>query len=433
MVATDTVGIANAVNMPSAVQGEILTDEPYACFPFSESYQITANTINGAQSTATDASGLIVVNTSRVNQRTASYLSGDVPVETGQTINFEGDSGTGMGVSSYSNYTTTPLRGSGAVYGPDYELPVIGQTNGMAFELWTTVPGVENTEPGGQPTPLIQFFGKPYIESNGVANLAPGWVAAVGVYFPGTDDSGTTVCFVQWSQSTTINTSFAVFPLDTLCHLALDISSTGDLTVYLNGDAIMGGIDLLTGPITAVTFGAATYSVGTTHARWNYSLAYGSVYPNELGATRYASHYNSGNTGFAGDSIMQRFGRYQAWAQSNLNEAGPGGITDAFQLSAAYSTGGNSFADALNSDAQSSGATWFGNANGNLVVLPRPALYRQPVSMILGDNAIRTLNLNPDFIFGEAGWSSVPSGVISVTQEPPANSPYLNAAFCVID
>jgi hypothetical protein len=432
MIATDIVGAANSINMPSAVQGEILADEPYACFPFSESYQTTSNTINGAESTATDANGLIVINTSRLNQRTASYLTGDVPVETGQTINFNGDSGTGMGVSSYDDFTTTPLRGSGAVYGPDYALPIIGQSNGMTFELWATVPSVENEDDGGQYSPLIQFFGQPYIASNGAANLSPGWVAAVGVYFPGLDDSGTTACFVQWSQSSDIVISNATFPLDTLCHLVLDIDSTGNMAVYLNGVGIAYSINLLTGPLTAVTFGAATYSVGTTHARWNYSLAYGTIYPNELGPTRYTAHYVSGNTGFAGDNIMQRFGRYQAWAQLNLNEAGPGGIVDAFQLSAAYSTSGNSFADALNTDAQSAGATWFGNANGNLVVLPRPAIYRLPVSMMLGDNAQRILNYNPDFFFGTTSWSAS-SGTISVTSTPPAGSPYLNAMLCVTD
>lgn len=431
MIATDMVGVVNAVNLPSAVQGEIAADDPYACFPFSESYQTTSNTINGAEATASNANGLIAVNTSRTNQQTASYLSGDVPVETGQTLNFEGDSGTGMGTSTYSAFATTPLRGSGAVYGPDPGLPAVGQSLGFTIDFWAQLPSVENQSGTGQYVPLIQLFGKPYINSNGVANLSPGWLLAVGVAFPneGSVPSGTTSPFIQWSQSADIVTGGKTFPLDTLCYVALDVNSGGTLTTWINDSVYDNTEVLLNGPLTAVTFGGATYSVGTTHARWNYGLAYGTVYQNEIGSARFNSHYRSGATGFAGDPVIVRFGRYQTWVRLNLSEGGPGSVNDAFQLSSAYSTSGSSIATTLNADAQSSGAMWYGNANGNLIVLPRPAMYRLPVSLVFGDNAIRILNRNPDFFAGTSGWSAA-AGNVAVTQYLPANAPYVNAAYC---
>jgi hypothetical protein len=415
MVATDVVGIANAVNLPSAVQGEILADEPYACFPFNEQYQTSSSTINGLVASANNASGLIAVNTSRVNQKTANYIAGDQPIETGQTISFNGDSGTGMGVTGYSGLNTANFRGSGVVYGPDTGLPVIGQSTGFLADFWVNIPAVTNTSGSVQLVPFIQFFGKPYIDSISPANLAPGWLAAIGVYFP---VSGSAVTFIQLSTNASILTSGTFsFPFNGLCYVVIDVTPSGTISCIINGFGI-GGNALLAGPIQTVTFGQADYSYGTAYAHTNYSLAYGSVYSYEVPAARYSNHYLAGTTGFSGDTIMQRFGRYQAWSLLNVNPAGPGGIADAFELSAAYGTDGSSFASVLNTDAQSSGALWFGNANGNLVVLPRPAIYRQPSSIVFGDNAAIVLNSGADFSQNGAGWSASGGTFAAVTSQP---------------
>jgi hypothetical protein len=427
MIATDVVGITNAVNLPSAVQGEILADNAYVCFPFNEQYQTSASTLNGVVATASNANGLIAVNTSRVNQQTANYLSGDEAVETGQTISLNGDSGTGMGVTGYSSIAAPGFRGGGAVYGPDTGLPVIGQSAGALVDFWVTVPSVVNTSGTQQYVPLMQFFGKPYISSIGLANLAPGWLMTAGVYFP-SGSAGTAIMFLEYSQGTISVGSSAPFPLDASCYITLDIQPSGSVTAALNGTSTTFTVPLLNGPLEAVTFGQACYSYGSAFSRWNYSLAYGSVYSYEVPVARYQSHYTAGSTGFSGDTIMQRFGRYQAWAQLNVNPAGPGSIADAFQLSAAYSTDGSSFASALNADAQSAGAMWFGNANGNLVVVPRPATYRQPVSLIFGDNPIAILNASPDFSQNAAGWAAS-TGTLTVVTAQPAGSLYPFAAL----
>jgi hypothetical protein len=436
MIATDIIGAVNSVNLPSAVQGEILADQPYVCLPFNESYQTTSNTINGTVADAENANGLIAVNTSRVNQRTANYISGDQAVETGQTLNFQGDSGTGMGVSSYDSIVSTGLRGSGAVYGPDAGLPVIGEDAGCTFDFWVTVPSVSNGTAAA--VPLLQLFGQPYIASITPGNRVPGWVATVGVIMPvsGTASTGTASLYLTSSTDTSVLQTISPFPLDALNYVALTVLADNDAhtQMCLNGSTFttVSPVSLLAGPLTAVSFGQASYSYGNTNARWNYALAYGSIYPYALVNSRYALHYASGTTGMSGDNIMQRAGRYAAWAQLNTSMAGPGDITDAFELSAAYSTDGSSLATALNGDAQSAGATWYGNASGNLVILPRPQLYRQPVTFTLGDNAIAILNYNPDFAFGAAGWSAALGGILEVTAELPAGAPYPSAALVAV-
>jgi hypothetical protein len=416
MVATDVVGIANAVNLPSAVQGEVLADQPYVCFPFNEQYQTSSSTINGVVAAASNASGLIAINTSRVNQQAANYISGDEPIETGQTMGFNGDSGTGMGVTSYSDIVTTNSRGSGVVYGPDTGLPVIGQATGLLVDAWFTVPTVTNTTGSAQLLPVIQLFGKPYIGSIGAAALAPGWLATVGAYLPA---SGTTASvYIQYSQSGSIGVISGAIVLGGLYYAVIDVQPSGDFSVTINGSSTFTGSALLAGPLETVTFGQANYAYGSASSRWNYSLAYGSVYSYEVPEFRYTSHYTAGSTGFSGDSVIKRAGRYCAWAQLGASLAGPGAITDAFQLSAAYSTDGASLASALNADAQSAGSAWFGNANGNLVILPRPATYRQSTSIVFGDNAAFVLNPGPDFSMNGAGWAAAAATLAIVTTQP---------------
>jgi hypothetical protein len=432
MIATDVVGVVNSVNLPSAVRGEILADQPYLCFPFDEQYQTTSNTINGVSATASDASGLIATNVSRVNQQTANYISGDQIIETGQTMSFEGDSGTGMGVTGYTDLVVTGFRGSGAVYGPDSSLPVIGQSAGLTADFWVTVPSVANNSGSVSVIPFIQLYGKPYVNSISPANLAPGWIASAGIYLTESGTAiGTAVSFIQCSKQTTISVG-SVFPYDSLCHVLLSIPpSSTEMISYLNGTYSTVVPSSLAGPVTALTFGQADYSYGSAWSHWNYAFAYGSVYPYALSTSRITSHYNAGANGFAGDSITERFGRYLAWSQLNVNPAGPGGISgppDAFQLSSAYSTSGSSLASALNTDTQSAGATWYGNASGNLVILPRGAVYRQPATIVFGDDAAVILNANPDFQQNGIGWVTV-NGEFSVTNSPPAGSPYVTAAF----
>jgi hypothetical protein len=100
----------------------------------------------------------------------------------------------------------------------------------------------------------------------------------------------------------------------------------------------------------------------------------------------------SGAEGFGGDAVTVgdpfavRAGRYLAWGIVGLGPAGPGSVPDPMSLSAAYGTDGSSLASALNGDAQSSGGQWRANANGNLVIVPRPAFYGLPSTVTFGDD-----------------------------------------------
>lgn len=385
LVATDAAGAAASGNIPSAVQGEILADGPYVCLPFNDQYTSSTNTTNGPQLSPISASGLIAANTSRVNQQSAVYYGGAGGIATGQSLSFLGDSGTGMGVSSFGSADTANVRGSGAVYGPDPGLPVLSAAQGATFEFWVTMPTAANAG-SAEYFPMVQLFGTPYIGSISPANQAPGWVAAAGVGLPAT--SGSPELFLWQSSFAGVQTDPSVpLPFGGLNHVVVTVAPGGATAIYVNGAlAVFIGETMLAGPLTAVTFGQAPYSYGQSWPLWNYALAYGTVYAYQLPLWRIAGHYQSGAAGLAGDSFATRSGRYLAWGNLGLNPAGPGSIADAMELSAAYGTDGSSLASALNADAQSSGGAWWANGNGNLVIVPRPALYGLPATVTFGDN-----------------------------------------------
>jgi len=387
MVATDQVGAASSANVPSAVQGEILADGPYLCLPFNDQYTTSTNTVNGVVNTpATACDGLLAINTSRVNQQAATYIDGTQPVTTGQSLSFMGDSGTGMGVSTYEAVDTSKARGAGAAYGPDYGLPSITSTEGISAEFWFTMPTVANLS-GEQLFPLVQLYGPPYIASVSTAQLEPGWLMAVGVQLPAT--SGSPALYVQTAaQASPVILDAITFGALSHVVLTTDPGSPSLLNVYLNGVSVSEDLEVVnnSGQVTAVTFGMASWSYANAQTLWNYAVAYGNVYPYTLNELRVNGHYLSGTTGFSGDTIAQRFGRYLAWANVGLSPGGPGNIADAMLLSAAYGTDGSSLASAIGSDTASSGASWHAAAAGNLIILPRPAIYGQPSSVTFGDS-----------------------------------------------
>lgn len=390
LTATDQVGAASSTNMPSAVQGEILCDAPYACFPFSEQYSAATSTINGVSKTSSECDGLIAVNTSRVNQKTAAYHDGgSEPVETGQSLGFLGDSGTGMGTSGYSSFDNSGERGPGAQYGPDSGLPQIGASTAASFEMWFTVQQIADVAGTEQTMQLFQVLGRPNIASTQPNTISPGFILSAGVLFPAT--SGSPVIYIQATQNLVFTAGATPLTLGGLAHVVVVITG-GTAGFYVNG-VFQGNIagTAATGPIVGLVFGEASWpysSAGFYTSNWNYAMAYGTVYPYLLAGNRVSQHYTSGGAGFSGDSIMTRFGRYLAWSFAGLQPAGPGGVTDNMGLGPAYSTDGTALADSLNGDALSSGAMWYANANGNLVMLPRPALYNLPTTVTFGDDTL---------------------------------------------
>jgi len=384
MVATDGVGVASSVNLPSAVAGEIQADNPYFCFPFNEQYTTSQNTVNGVVKTATATDGLVAVNIAPGNQRTATYIDGaGQPVQTGQSLGFLGDSGTGMGCGTFSGLDLTGVRGPGCQYGPDFGLPLLntGGAGDMALEFWFLPPSV--AAPGStQNVQLFELLTQPFLASNGAAALGGGVFIMGGISYR-TD--GTMAWYTQesWSGTVTAITNLAE---NVLHHIVLNISN-GGIEFWLDGvdKGNVGGLAPTPIQVVAFAFGLATYAYGNHGANSNYAMAYATVYPYVLPNYRIQAHYSSGSTGFGGDSLMQRAGRYIAWGRTNLGLAGPV-VPDHMQLAAAYSTANSPLSTAMNDAVESTGGLWFVSPNGNLTVLPRNYLYNQASSVTFGDN-----------------------------------------------
>lgn len=328
MVATDAVGVASSTQLPSAVQGEILADNPYICFPFSEQYSTSTTTINGLQKISADSDGLIAINTSRNNQNTATYTDGNLsPVDTGLSLGFLGDSGTGMGASGYQAIDNSGSRGPGAIYGPDANLPQIGVTGEDAtIELWANVPSF-TAGPNGLAMQLLQVLTSPNIANKAGLNLnyQPGILLLLNWDVLVNSALADAVLFV----GTTFGGSSLLSPGEP-CHFIF-VFTAGALQWFVNGINFLTYAGPLSGKLQALAFSQAGYSyafetsTATGSANYNQAVAYGTVYGYALTPQRIASHYSSGVTGFSGDSIIQRFGRYLSWASLGLNPAGPSG------------------------------------------------------------------------------------------------------------
>ena len=394
LVATDGVGVARAANLPSAVQGEILADLPYACFPFSEQYTASQNTLNGITKFASTADGLVALNTAQNNQQPAVYCNGDTTgVVTGTSLGMQGDSGTGMGASAFQSIDITGVGGPGVTYGPDTGLPALAASGAgdATFEIWFAVPAY--TLPGSnQHLRLLQISTPPWLGMDGGQHLGGGVLLNIGLLLLAA--SATPTLFVQsaWSGSDLSGGNVVLTTVQpggsattNLHHLAITMSG-GTLTAYLDGASVatLAGIPYPL-QVYAMVFGPAAWVSSPSGANWNYSLAYGTCYPYALAAGRISSHFSSGSFGFAGDTFVQRAGRMIAWGGLNLGLCGSS-ASDHLQLAAAYSVGGQALASALDADALSSGGTWGANACGKLVVLPRPFQYDQPTAVTFGDN-----------------------------------------------
>lgn len=418
LIATDQVGVASATNLPSAVQGEILADNPYICFPFDEQYSTSTNTLNGVVLTAASANGLLAVNSSRTVQKTAVYKDGEVPVSTGQSLTFLGDAGTGMGCTAYSAISITGNRGPGALYGYDLGMPAVSTLGEDAtIEVWSTVPSVANG-PSQYNFTLLQAVSQPAISKpKALLNISPGTTAVLGWQLPAT--TGAPVWFAGMAENVALTTA-GTMSFGALYRLSLTFSN-GNLLFYVNTTSVNVGAFTNRYPLTGLEFGNFHFPFDYTppvSPSWNFSMAYASVYPYAVPAWRQTAHYTAGSTGFSGDTIMQRFGRYVAWGYAAVLPAGPGAVPDAFKLGPAYSTAQSPLASALNADALSSNAVWYATGNGNLVVASRPSIYNQPVSVTFGDNPVGPLNANPFFRQQVAGWASSAGATVTAVTSP---------------
>ena len=399
MQCVDIVSIAATLNLPSAVQGEILADAPYTCLPFNEQYTSATQAPGGQVGTVrtvSECDGLQAVNTSRTNQKTGVYQDGQqstganagtltgtftpAPVATGQTLSLLGTSESGMGCTSISGGPQGLLRGPGVTYIDNAGPTLAG--NGLTYEffvnvpIWTanayslnrinlfTIPSLptprNTTGTGNRPIETV------YI-NNAAGTFTMNWI-------PGPTNIGVT-------------------PGNTM-HIVGLLTSSGT-TIYMNGNLIGGGTFSSTGitdqPL-AYLFGPVrgpsslgNNTPGTPEAG-NYAMQYGTIYPYQLPIARILAHYQAGLGGFQNDAPVQRFARYCAWSGVNLNPAAwPVGTTYQTTLGAAYSTANSAMSDAMNELCLSDGGMWYGNCAGSLMFASKRALYNRTPSIVFGD------------------------------------------------
>lgn len=417
MIATDVVGVASSVNLPSAVQGEIYVEQPYYCFPFSEQYATPE--------------GMAAGNTARGNSRQATYSGSpaSVTLQTGQSMGLMGDSGTGIGATGTGagGFSLTPL---GAMYGPD---PNMVQQP-VTFEFWFQS---SNTSPPAATTymKMLDIMQAPNdmafvaTQNPGTGVTAPTGTAAPGVIgtiiieyqisaggpllFLATN-SGTSATATQQLNNNSVTESYNQF-LPIPSHLITVEVSASSISVLIDGTAACSAsYTPVEGNISTVVYGPLVGPVGVNYTTKDFSMSYAWAGSGIPPSYRTNARYIAGTLGFIGDTLTDRVLRYVAWAGLNLGLAGqadpdvpPNSVTKSEKvLGPAFSTAKSPLASALNSDCQSMGARWAGTANGNLVVLTRAAQLNQPPSATFGDSPAGSLNNNFRFVSGTSGWTT---------------------------
>ena len=153
ITAVDAVSVASAISMYSAMQGEVIWDQPYAYLPCNEQYT-TATEGPTLGFSLLDANGLIALNYAPGNQTPGVYGDGlNSPAYTGLPINLLGDGNTGMGTSQYQAQDAGS-RGPGMVY-YDPGLPSNSSGSGMTVEFWFLYDGTT------EECTLLTLYGPP--------------------------------------------------------------------------------------------------------------------------------------------------------------------------------------------------------------------------------------------------------------------------------
>ena len=405
LTATDSIAVLTSATMPSALQGDILADGPYAYLRCAEQYLSYVNGLtpvsgNLASYTFSEAAGLIAANSARLNQRAGMYADSTGPVlgpggsspalvETGDALNLFGDQGTGMGTGSISGTVSyaAVAAGPGVIY---YDPAMPGPTNadGVTVEMWFVYNVAETS---GQGITLFQAFSVPSAYWP-TANLTPTGTgpASFTVRINSTGNTiqlglnGTTVSAGSFVPSSDPQQIAVVFP----------VSGGSTLQVYLNG-ALIDSESLSGGETTAwqaFTIGPANYAFSAAPLVQDYVAGHCALYPYALSAGRILSHYNTGASGASGADVSQGAAQILSWGYLGLPRGGPAGfgpagsqVSDGIALGPFYNLSGSSAADALNQAILSDGGMMYAAPSGVLTILPRWALFNIASSLTLGD------------------------------------------------
>lgn len=430
ITATDAISVAAAGQMLSALDGDILADNPYAYIPCEEQYTtaVVGSTVSEPAFFTTpslfpaDANGLTAINRAAANQVTGTYFDGTegFQVSTGAAMNFQGDNGTGVGATGYSNQVSVG-RGPGMTYTDPGLAAAVSTSAGFSIEFWFTFDGAT------QACTLLTAYGKPSSFTNG-SGSPNGAVIAVQAF--------ETALVGYVGQTQFLAGPGSLSPNAAQC--VITVTAAGTASIYVNGALSIAPFACAVQPVPQViTLGPRGYTYDgfissplattTLYDAFNYGAGKLAVYPYVLSAQRIASHYATGSTGMQGSSAAQRYAQILTWAQLGLkrggwHQQGATGTAEITQMGPAYQLSGSGASDAVNNVSQSEGGQYFVQANGSLVYLERNAAYNLSAAGTLGDNAAGAnalpLNTNPGFLSGGVtGWTAQGGAVTATTAQ----------------
>ena len=397
MKAADALAVMASCTMPSAMQGEILIDNPYAYLTCGEQYLSFTTGLTGDSDTLVSAAFasaqfLQAANLSRTNQRYGVYVqaSPSVQVQTGLALNLLGDQGTGMGATSYTGNPGVGA-GPGVVYA-DPNLPspqVAAGYNGVSLECWFV------QDDTNEPYLLSAWAsGSPYVASaapdllgGALSVIADGSTSQLTVFLPGTALVAT--------YASSVNPQHVAVVLSPNASVSFP-SPNWTAELWLNGaladSAAMTRANLLAW--NAVTLGPARYTFGAVPFKGNYVLGHAAVHSSALAPSRVTAHYRVGGfgtvSGAAGDTPQQRLAAILCWGNLGIARGGPltfHGATENVWMGPAYDVGGSSATDAAGVITTSEGGQLACMPSGVLTYLPRWWLYNQPSAVTFGDNS----------------------------------------------
>ena len=379
ITATDVVSIASAVSMFSAMQGEILADNPYSYLPCNEQYT-SATEGPTLQFSLLDANGLVALNYAPQNQTPGVYGDGlNAAVNTGLPVNLLGDQNTGLGTSSYSTQNLG-VRGPGVTY-YDPQLPTNSSGSGLTIEFWFLYDGTT------EDCTLLTIYGPPstFKAPARSGNGALGYVVVNGT---------SSIVTVHGPGNAELSFPVQLNANDPQQIVLVMTTNNGEVNVYFNG-VLQGSVILgVASTFYAVGMGPGRYSYDAdnaySYATFNYSAAQLAIYSYQLTPLRIAAHYNTGYTGAAGVSAAERFAQILTWATLGLKRGyywwqGATGNPEITQIGAAYSLNGSSAADAINSLQQTEDGQSFAQANGSYIYLERWSGYNLSSQATFGD------------------------------------------------
>jgi len=388
LLATDAFSILSAVDMHSAMQGDIINDQPYAYFPASEQYSLAQEGLYVTY-VPIDAGGLTAVNYAPDNNNPAVYVDGPSgnEINTGLALNLLGDSNTAMGTSGYQ-------AGASGVGGPGLTYTDPNQPNTtsypMTYEFWFvyTSPTI--------PCNLLGVFGSPsnYKVSAG-SNNGSGRFLTVGLNYASSTNT------ITVAGQTSVQYSLPTASSGTPQHIAVTVPQGGGAAiVYINGVAQSSTVTIGSAPaVTATALGPVQYSFDPEQASYyayNYVAGHLAIYGYQLTPARIWDHYVTGVSGWNGVPAPQRFAQIMSWANVGLKRGGmrwdditPGQHqSEITQISEAYQLSGSSPASALFALQQSENGWCFIQGNGSVIYIPRWATYNAGPVAAFGDNGV---------------------------------------------